>query len=147
MTRNLLTLTPSRSNTAKNTNIHSKTEACESNVSNTLACTCQRFISIALPANNGFVALLHRIWRNIVERIERQRRFYIWFDLFWFPFPEGDGSGPNSTALQCRDDPWHRSEWTRVIPADVQKSAWKSLAPMGPAPAFKPTRTDTTLWS
>jgi hypothetical protein len=27
-----------------------------------------------------------------------------------FPFPEGDGSGPSSTALQCRDDPWHRSE-------------------------------------
>ena len=34
--------------------------------------------------------------------------YFIWF--LKNPFPEGNGSGPNSTALQCRDDPWRRSE-------------------------------------
>ena len=74
-------------------------------------------------------------------------RPFSWSFEIWFPFPERNRCGPNSTALQCRDDPWHRSEWTRVIPADIQKSDWKSVDSMSPAPAFKPTRTDTTLWS
>lgn len=45
---------------------------------------------------------------------DRRTRFAVLFAFVFmrdaFPFPEGDGSGPSSTALQCRDDPWHRSE-------------------------------------
>ena len=107
----------------------------------------------SLNCNSLWIILGERL-KSVVRMVEslfvgeKRDKLHFRFEWKeWFPFPERNGSGPNSTALQCRDDPWHGSEWTRVIPADVQKSAWKSLAPMGPAPAFKPTRTDTTHWS
>ena len=41
----------------------------------------------------------------------KRREFSCEFEIVcWFPFPEENGSGPNSTALQCRDDPWRRSK-------------------------------------
>ena len=45
----------------------------------------------------------------------------------WFPFPERNGSGPNSTALQCRDDPdTGPSElgWSRPMSKNPLERAW-----------------------
>ncbi len=86
-------------------------------------------------------------WYVHMNMRRRNNVFSFCFEFMWlFPFSVGNGSGPNSTALQCRDDPWRGSEWTRMIPAEVQKSVWRSQS-RRKAPAFKPTRTDTTLWS
>ncbi len=75
-----------------------------------------------------FVVHLGLKKRTIILSSPIIKKIWHLISMVWsFPFPEENGCRPISTALQCRDDPWHRSEYTRIL-VNVQKSVRKSLA-------------------